>query len=218
MRDSSARLLSEFGAWELQSLAHACIHGGRRSWRWTVQDRQRAQPGACQPGVAIVCDDAWRRLGLGDQGRRSRCSVLVFWSPACWRRSLRRTHSPPRSASRYQAPGAALPMGTDDVGFDVFSRSPLRRTGKLGERAGGHRGRRIIIGALDRIDGREQRGGWVDSVLMRITDAFLALPAPMLALAVVASLGALAHACLDGRGGRLVARSTRGSSAARSER
>jgi peptide/nickel transport system permease protein len=32
-------------------------------------------------------------------------------------------------------------------------------------------------------------GGWIDSVLMRITDGFLALPAPVLAIAVVAALG-----------------------------
>jgi peptide/nickel transport system permease protein len=32
-------------------------------------------------------------------------------------------------------------------------------------------------------------GGWVDSALMRITDAFLSLPAPVLAIAVVAALG-----------------------------
>ena len=31
--------------------------------------------------------------------------------------------------------------------------------------------------------------GWVDSVLMRITDAFLALPGPVLALAIAAALG-----------------------------
>ena len=32
-------------------------------------------------------------------------------------------------------------------------------------------------------------GGWVDGLLMRITDAFLALPGPVLAIAVVAALG-----------------------------
>ena len=32
-------------------------------------------------------------------------------------------------------------------------------------------------------------GGWVDNLLMRFTDVFLALPAPLLAIAVVASLG-----------------------------
>jgi peptide/nickel transport system permease protein len=32
-------------------------------------------------------------------------------------------------------------------------------------------------------------GGWIDNILMRITDGFLALPAPVLAIAVVAALG-----------------------------
>jgi peptide/nickel transport system permease protein len=33
-------------------------------------------------------------------------------------------------------------------------------------------------------------GGWVDTVLMRVTDVFLALPAPLVAITVVAALGA----------------------------
>ena len=32
-------------------------------------------------------------------------------------------------------------------------------------------------------------GGWIDTLLMRITDGFLSLPAPVLAIAVVAALG-----------------------------
>jgi len=40
--------------------------------------------------------------------------------------------------------------------------------------------RRIVAGSL---------GGWVDGLLMRITDGFLALPGPVLAIAVVAALG-----------------------------
>ena len=32
-------------------------------------------------------------------------------------------------------------------------------------------------------------GGWVDSVLMRVTDVFLALPGPLLAIAIAAALG-----------------------------
>src|SRR5258708_12932246 len=41
------------------------------------------------------------------------------------------------------------------------------------------------------------RGGWLDTVLMRITDLFLALPGPILAIAIVASLGpSLPHTLL----------------------
>ena len=40
-------------------------------------------------------------------------------------------------------------------------------------------------------------GGWLDGLLMRITDAFLALPGPILAIAVVAALGpSLSHTLL----------------------
>jgi peptide/nickel transport system permease protein len=40
-------------------------------------------------------------------------------------------------------------------------------------------------------------GGWIDTVLMRFTDVFLALPGPVLAIAVVAALGpSLPHTLL----------------------
>ena len=45
----------------------------------------------------------------------------------------------------------------------------------------------LVGGAVGLIAGAA--GGWVDDVLMRITDGFLALPAPVLAIAVVAALG-----------------------------
>jgi peptide/nickel transport system permease protein len=84
------------------------------------------------------------------------------------------------------ASGHAL-LGTDEVGFDVFSRilygirsSWLSAMGviALGAAFGG------MIGAL-----AGAFGGLIDTVLMRLTDLFLALPAPVLAIAVVASMG-----------------------------
>jgi peptide/nickel transport system permease protein len=45
----------------------------------------------------------------------------------------------------------------------------------------------LIGGVIGLIAGAT--GGWVDTALMRITDGFLSLPAPVLAIAVVAALG-----------------------------
>jgi peptide/nickel transport system permease protein len=45
----------------------------------------------------------------------------------------------------------------------------------------------LIGGLIGLIAGAS--GGWVDDLLMRITDVFLALPGPILAIAVVAALG-----------------------------
>jgi peptide/nickel transport system permease protein len=78
-------------------------------------------------------------------------------------------------------------LGSDSVGRDILSRVLYGlRTSWLAALAvvavgavlGGLVG--LVAGAC---------GGWVDNVLMRITDGFLALPAPVLAIAVVAALG-----------------------------
>ncbi|AMO60796.1 binding-protein-dependent transport systems inner membrane component [Mycolicibacterium phlei] len=87
-----------------------------------------------------------------------------------------------------QAPGhSGFLLGTDSVGRDILSRVlygvrsswfAALAVVALGLFIGGLIG--LIAGAV---------GGWVDSLLMRITDAFLSLPAPVLAIAVVAALG-----------------------------
>ncbi|WP_319434406.1 ABC transporter permease [Mycobacterium sp. RTGN5] len=87
-----------------------------------------------------------------------------------------------------QAPGKdGFLLGTDSVGRDILSRvlfgvrsswfAALVVVG-VGLLIGGVVG--LIAGAT---------GGWVDATLMRITDGFLSLPAPVLAIAVVAALG-----------------------------
>lgn len=87
-----------------------------------------------------------------------------------------------------QAPGkGGFLLGTDSVGRDILSRVLFGVRSSwfaalvvvaVGLLIGGLIG--LIAGAT---------GGWIDATLMRITDGFLSLPAPVLAIAVVAALG-----------------------------
>ena len=91
-------------------------------------------------------------------------------------------------AAPFVPPGqGGLVLGSDTVGRDVLSRvlygvqiswfAALAVVG-FGMLFGGSIG--LIAGSV---------GGWVDDVLMRITDLFLALPAPVMAIAIGAALG-----------------------------
>jgi peptide/nickel transport system permease protein len=91
-----------------------------------------------------------------------------------------------------QPPLQGFLLGTDEVGRDIFSRV------LYGMRASWFAAIVVILsgviigGLIGLIAGAA--GGWIDSLLMRITDLFLALPGPVLAIAVVAALGpSLAH-------------------------
>lgn len=85
------------------------------------------------------------------------------------------------------APGGANLLGTDTVGRDILSRVLCgMQTSWFGALA--VVGFSVVFGGLIGLIAGAA-GGWFDAVLMRITDAFLALPGPILALAVVAALG-----------------------------
>jgi peptide/nickel transport system permease protein len=97
-------------------------------------------------------------------------------------------HDPTSSVGpAFEPPGGSFLLGTDDVGRDILSRilygtrtswfSALAVVG-VGALIG------LIVGLIAGI-----RGGWLDTVLMRITDAGLALPGPVIAIAVAVALG-----------------------------
>ncbi len=88
---------------------------------------------------------------------------------------------------RFQPPSAAHFFGTDKIGRDIFSRV-LMGTGlalqvgiviiSLAATIG------VTLGAVAGYFGR-----WIDDLIMRITDIFLAVPALVLAIAITAALG-----------------------------
>ena len=87
----------------------------------------------------------------------------------------------------FTPPGDGFLFGTDELGNDIAVRILHgARQSFLGAFAVTLSG--VLIGtAVGLIAGASR--GWVDTVLMRTTDAFLALPAPVLALAIAAALG-----------------------------
>jgi peptide/nickel transport system permease protein len=90
-------------------------------------------------------------------------------------------------AAPFTSPSLQHWLGTDDQGRDVLSRVVLGLAaswwGVLGIIVAS-----VLIGTLvGTVAG--MLGGWVDVVLMRLTDAVLALPGPLVSLLVVAALG-----------------------------
>jgi peptide/nickel transport system permease protein len=89
--------------------------------------------------------------------------------------------------NRLQPPGGIHFLGTDELGRDIFSRilagtrpSLISATVVLGLS--------LTVGTvLGSVSG--YYGGWVDAVIMRLTDIFLAFPALLLAMILASALG-----------------------------
>jgi len=110
-----------------------------------------------------------------------------------------------------QKPNAAYPLGTDDFGRDLLTR--LIYGSRISIPVG------FICSALSLIVGgglglvAAYYGGWVEDIIMRIMDIFMAIPAMLFAMAVLSAIGtgtykmiiAISLSCLP-----LFARITRG--------
>lgn len=94
----------------------------------------------------------------------------------------------PDLASKFKAPGIEHPFGTDGLGRDQAARLMYgaRRSLSMG----------VLVVVIAMIIGTPlgviagYLGGWIDELLMRITDVFLAFPPLLLAIAIAAALGA----------------------------
>jgi peptide/nickel transport system permease protein len=96
---------------------------------------------------------------------------------------------------RMLAPSREYPFGTDWLGRDVLTRVILGA--RIAVQVS------LVVVALAILVGvplgavAGYKGGWLDGVIMRITDLFLAFPPLLLAMAIVAALGpGLQHAAL----------------------
>ena len=101
----------------------------------------------------------------------------------------------PVAVGPFHAPLDGGLLGTDELGRDLLSRVlyGLRASwlSALAVVASG-----VAIGSIVGLVAA-MRGGWVDGLLMRTTDLFLALPGPVLTIAVVVALGpSLPHVLL----------------------
>ena len=91
------------------------------------------------------------------------------------------------TAIKLKPPSAEHLMGTDELGRDIFSRVVYGARVSLSAALSAV-GLALVIGIpLGAIAG--SFGGWVDNVIMRITDVFLSFPPMLLAIAMVAVLG-----------------------------
>jgi peptide/nickel transport system permease protein len=91
------------------------------------------------------------------------------------------------TAARFQPPSAAAWFGTNELGQDIFSLV------LIGSQVSLFSGLAVVVIAIvvgttvGAIAG--YFGGWIDEVLMRITDLLLTIPSLILAMAVAAALG-----------------------------
>jgi peptide/nickel transport system permease protein len=125
----------------------------------------------------------------GSRASLAAAGLLVLITVIALAAPLLAPHSPLDPVGMPESPplSGGFLLGSDSVGRDVLSRVlyGIRASWfaalavvALGVLLGGVVG--LVAGTL---------GGWVDNLLMRITDGFLALPAPIVAIAVVAALG-----------------------------
>jgi peptide/nickel transport system permease protein len=155
----------------------------RRQWLLTDRPQSRLQ---ARLGRAYV---TWRRFTANKLAVLGMLIILALVLVAIFAPALA-PHSPyvgDLAGKRLLPPGPEHWLGTDDQGRDILSRLIYgsRLTLQVVLLVA------IIAAPIGLLVGTVagHAGGWVDAVLMRITDIFLAFPKLVLALAFVAALG-----------------------------
>jgi ABC-type dipeptide/oligopeptide/nickel transport system permease subunit len=156
-----------------------------------VGTAEQPQASSLEPGVRQVSN--WERFWFSF--RRNRIALLglcivVGMALAALFAPVIAPHDPIKpdiSGARLRPPDGEYPLGADEMGRDLLSRLLFGARislviGFVGE------GVALTIGmTLGAISG--WYGGWVDDVIMRVTDAFFAIPSLMFLIVVVSIVG-----------------------------
>lgn len=154
--------------------------------QWLLSDRPQSRRQARLGRLYVI----WRQFSANRLALLGLGLILALIFIAIFA-NLLATHNPVQgdlAASRLLPPGSdGFWLGTDDQGRDIYSRLIYgsRLTLMVVVLVA------IIAAPIGLIVGTVSgyAGGWIDAVLMRITDIFLAFPKLVLALALVAALG-----------------------------
>ena len=132
--------------------------------------------------------EIWRRFRKSKTAMLGLCLLLFVLSIAIFADVITPYENAiSQSADRLDSPSAAHIFGTDELGRDLFARIVHGSryslligvsTSVLALAIGG------LLGAI-----AAYYGGWVDNIIMRLTDVVMTVPPILLSLAVVAALG-----------------------------
>jgi peptide/nickel transport system permease protein len=155
--------------------------GGWRSWMLTDTPRSRRQ------ATAGMLYRGWLQFSRNRLAMTGFVTLLLMFAVAILAPQLA-SHDPNVQdlAHRLVAPSALHWLGTDQLGRDLYSRLLYGTRITLGMA--------VLIVAIVAPLGlligsvAGYAGGWIDRILMRVTDIFLAFPKLVLALAFVAAL------------------------------
>lgn len=162
--------------------AQAALGQGLHAWLMSEHPASRRQ---ATLGRAYAAWRGFARNRLALLGLAIVIGLVLLAALAPWLA----THSPTAGelSARLQPPGATHWFGTDEQGRDIAARllhgaritlAVVSLVAVLAAPIG------LLVGTV-----AGYAGGWVDAVLMRITDIFLSFPKLILALAFVAALG-----------------------------
>lgn len=156
----------------------------------------QAQPLAEVPAVAVDAELASHRARV-NQALVIGAAIVGLWTVVAAAAPLLAPRSPVALdvMNRLQPPGWREPMGTDEVGRDIFSRILHGARITIPTALGVILVASVVGSAVGAVAGYV--GGRVDEILMRLVDVVLAFPSIVLAMAITAALGpGLQHAML----------------------